>query len=156
MALRQWANQAGATIDFWHHYCQGDPNHPKVRGRPPSVNRLLWDETAQKHVTPDGLLGLTHAGQSRLFFVELHHKTPTAQVIAQIYRNFLARKAARQKVSAYPIKQDPYVLSVFTSEAIKSAVEKRLADDQTFDAVRPGLLLRTLDQIRAEGVRLGS
>jgi len=152
IALRKWAAEVGATIDFWTHYYQSYHSKPVARGRPPSINRLIWDKTTKKTCTPDGILGITYRGQSRIYLVELHHKTPTAQIVDQLYRNFRAAQAVKAKFPDYPLTHDPYVLSVFTNPEDMKAVQERIKCEQAFDAVRQGLHMTTLDQVAARGL----
>lgn len=141
MAIRQWAEKTGARIDFWQHYYQSDPNRPKLHGRPPSRNRVPWDEEGRKFCTPDGLLGITHQGRSRIYVLELHQRTPTKLVVDQLYRNFRAARAIRAMFPKYPTKNDAYVLSVFTDPGDRAAVQRHVAESETFAVVRTGLLI---------------
>lgn len=140
IAIRQWAARVGAKIDFWQHYYQADPDRPKLHGRPPSVNRVAWDEPGRKFCTPDGLLGITHEGKSRLYVLELHHRTPTKLVVDQLYRNFRAARAIRAKYPDYQTDNDPYVLSVFTDPADLAAVKRQVGANEVFNAVRRGVV----------------
>lgn len=140
IAIRQWAEQVGARIDFWQHYYQADPKRPKIHGRPPSVNRVLWDEAGRKYCTPDGLFGITYKGKSRIYILELHHRTPTKLVVEQLYRDFRAARMIREKFSDYLTKSDPYVLSVFTDKADLIPVKKQVDTAAVFEPVRAGLI----------------
>ncbi len=138
IAIRQWAADVGATIDFWTHDYQGDPKRPHQRGRPPSINLVTWDVAQSKQVKPDGIFGLTYRGVSRLFVLELHHRSSTAQVVDQLYRNFCASEAILTK-TGYQTPFDPFVLSTHTHEPTRKAVEKKVRIDPIFADVRLGL-----------------
>lgn len=154
IAIRQWAARVGAKIDFWQHYYQADPNRPKLHGRPPSRNRLVWDDMGRKHCTPDGILGVTHEAKSRIYILELHHRTPTKLVIDQIYRNFRAARAVKEMFPEYPTDSDPYVWSVFTDTADLKAVERQIDSSRVFDAVRQGLILKTISNLSVQSTNL--
>lgn len=147
IAIRQWADKVGATIDFWQHYYQADPKRPKVHGRPPSINRVMWDEQNRKYCTPDGLLGITHEGKSRIYILELHHKTPTKLVVDQLYRDFRASQIIREKFADYPTKNDPFVLSTFVKSDELTATKTRLESNRLFKPVRKGWLSCSLDTL---------
>lgn len=147
IAIRQWATQAGATIDFWQHYYQADQNRPNLHGRPPSTNRVAWDETGRKHCTPDGIFGITQNGRSRIYMLELHHRTPTKLVIDQVYRDFRAASAIRAKFSGYQTQSDPFVFLVFTDPGDLRVVKRKIDTDTVFDSVRNGWPHSTLENL---------
>lgn len=147
IAVRQWAARVGAKIDFWHHYYQSDPHRPKLHGRPPSINRVHWEETKRQDATPDGLLGITYQGKSRLFVLELHHRTPTKLVTEQLYRDFRAGRAIRAKFIDYPVASDPFVLSVFTDANDQRNAQTHVLAQRTFDPVAKGLLFTSVPEL---------
>jgi hypothetical protein len=140
IAIRQWVAKVGAKVDFWQHYYQANPKRPKIHGRPPSVNHVLWDQGGDKYCTPDGLLGVTYEGKSRIYILELHHRTPTKLVLDQLYRDFRAAPAIRNKFPSYTVTSDPYLLSAFTDPMDKGAVQKQVDKTPAFAAVRTGLI----------------
>lgn len=149
IAIRQWAKQAGAKIDFFTHDYQGDPSRPRLHGKPPSVNQVVWDKSGGKSAKPDGIICLTYRGKSRIFVLELHHRTPTKLVIDQLYRNFCAAKAIRAKFPDFSVNNDPYVLSVHATPNTQKAVMGRVLSSNVFEQVQNGLffaLLANLNQ----------
>ena len=146
--LRRWAQQFGAEIDLFTHYYQADPHRQMFRGRPPSVNQVIWNPEKQSAATPDGLCGVTYKGKSRLFIVEMHRHTDTKRVIDQLYRNMRAGAAIRAKFPEYPTTNDPFVLSIYTKPEIMRAVQKRVLGNPTFEPVLKGLLFATLDGLK--------
>ena len=102
------------------------------RGRPPSVNQVIWNPQKNSAATPDGLCGITHNGKSRLFVVEMHRHTETKRVIDQLYRNMRAAAAIRAKFPEYPTTNDPFVLSIYTEPKIMAAVQKRVNQNPSF------------------------
>ncbi|MEP1522621.1 hypothetical protein [Ascidiaceihabitans sp.] len=108
---------------------------------------MAWDETGQKFCTPDGLLGITYQGKSRIYVLELHHRTPTKLVVDQLYRNFRAARVIGAKFSDYPTGSDPYVLSVFTNQAELAAVKRRLDGNDVFETVQRGLISCSMTEL---------
>lgn len=147
--LRQWARQSGAELDFFTHYYRGDPAH-RGRGRPPSINQVKCDDRRWKTATPDGLLGLTHKGRSRLFVLELHRRTETRKVVEQIYRNFKAMDAINVRFADYPTQNDPFMLSVFSDPGDMPRVKKMVRETRAFDPVLKGLMFASLDELGRE------
>lgn len=149
IAIRQWAEANDATIDFFTHDYQGDPKRPSVRGRPPSINLVTWDEATGAQVKPDGILGMTHKGVSRLYVVELHHRTPTKQIVEQLYRDFRAGPVILQKTE-YQTAFDPYVLSVHSDRATLQGAQRLVAGHRNFSTVSDGLAFAWLPEIEAD------
>lgn len=148
--LRRWAQQSGAEIDFFNHYYQTDTNRPMFRGRPPSVNQVIWNPQKQSTATPDGLCGITYNGKSRLFVVEMHRHTDTKRVIDQLYRNMRAGAAIRAKFPEYETANDPFVLSIYTKPEIMRAVQKRIATNPSFAPVLKGVLFASLEELKSD------
>ena len=144
--LRQWAKDAGAMIDFFTHDYQGDPSH-RGQGRPTSINQVVCNDRRWKTATPDGLLGLTHQGKSRIFSLELHRRTPTTKVVEQIYRNFQSTEGIAATFPGYPTSNDPFMLSVFTEPHIMRASKKAVLEHDAFRLVLKGLLFASLDDL---------
>ncbi len=151
IALRRWAAQSGAKLDFITHDYQGDPHRPKLRGRPPSVNHVVWDERRQRRIKPDGLLGLTIGDVSRLFVLELHGEgSETALVIDQLYRNFTAAPAILAKFPHYETSNNTFVLSVHTRPEVLATVKTQVLTNPVFADVLPGLFFAQLDHLKTD------
>lgn len=138
IAIRQWAEANDATIDFFNHDYQGDPKRPSIRGRPPSINLVTWDEATGAQVKPDGILGMTHKGVSRLYIVELHHRTPTKQIVEQLYRDFRAAPAIVSRLG-YSSCHDPYIVSAHMCPSILERTKRRILSHRNFNAVGRGI-----------------
>lgn len=148
IAIRRWAQQVGAEIDFWTHDYQGDPYRPTNSiGRPPSVNAITLEDG--REIKPDGIFGMTYQGESRLFVLELHNRTPTKRVVNQLYRNFEARTELAQKFVKFTQVKDPYVLSVFVERERMKAAQKFVAKNQAFAPVIRGLMFTDLELLKA-------
>jgi len=147
--IRRWAQIAGAEIDFATHDYQADPNKPPARGRPASINEIIWDQANNKEAKPDGIFGIDHKGKKRVFLVELHRTTQTKLVVEQLYRNFRAGPAIRAKFHDYPVANDPFILSVHDKPGVLKATRKRVMETPAFDPVRKGVLFAQLEDLRA-------
>ena len=146
--FRKWAAQSGAVIDFAHHDYQGDPNRPLERGRPVSINQIVWDERTGKKAKPDGIYGIDYKGKKRLFLVEMHKSTATKQVLEQIGRNFNAAPAINAKFHDYPTPNDPFVLSVHYNHSTLKATKRRALEIPALAPFLPGLMFAHLDDLR--------
>ena len=95
---------------------------------------VTWDPVTRAQAKPDGLLGLTHNGVSKLYVVELRHRTPTKLVIQQLYRDFRASSAILEK-TGYQTPFDPFVLSVHIDRAVIETTQRRMAGHPAFQSV---------------------
>lgn len=118
------------------------------RGRPPSINQVVWNPQKQSAATPDGLCGITYKDKSRLFIIEMHRHTDTKRVIDQLYRNMRAGAAIRAKFPEYETTNDPFVLSIYTKPEIMRAAQKRIATNPSFTPVLKGIVFACIDDLK--------
>lgn len=145
IAIRRWAQQVGAEIEFWTHDYQGAPDKPASSlGRPPSVNLIKLGDG--REIRPDGIFGMTLKGESRLFVLELHNRTPTKGIVTQLHRNFLAAELIRSKFLGFQTRRDPFVLSIFTNPKRMIAVKQTIADTKAFNQISRGLIFTSLPE----------
>jgi len=147
ICIRRWAQNVGAEIDFWNHDYQGDRTEPvNSIGRPPSVNSITLSDGSE--IKPDGIFGMTCNGESRLFVLELHNRTPPKGVVAQLHRNFIALETVRAKFLEYSVRNDPIVLSIHSDQTTLTSVRSRIAQNGIFENVKRGLLFALLADLK--------
>lgn len=129
IALRQYAERTGQTVDFFHSYFDSVGNQ---RQKNSQLIRSTQVFLGSKAIIPDGNFRLAMLdGQTRLFSLELHKGNNTAKILEQLENHaVLIEKELLPKKYNHPF--DNYVLSVYDHQGTLEAVKKRFQDSARF------------------------
>lgn len=125
IALRQYAERTGQTVDFFHSYFDSVGNQ---RQKNSQLIRSTQVFLGSKAIIPDGNFRLAMLDrQTRLFSLELHKGNNTAKILEQLENHaFLIEKELLPNKYNHPF--DNYVLSVYDHQGTLEAVKKRFQD----------------------------
>lgn len=125
IALRQYAERTGQSVEFFHSYFDSVGNQ---RQKNSQLIRATQVFLRNKAIIPDGNFRLAMLdGQTRLLSLELHKGNNTAKILEQLENHaVLIEKELLPNKYNHPF--DNYVLSVYDHHGTLEAVKKRFQD----------------------------
>ena len=147
IAVRRWADRAGANLDLFDTYF--DHGQTAEHGRPGARTRVAL--STGRSLVPDAVLAFTLAGVTRVCAVEMVNGSRTARVEDQVgaYMHALAEGAIE---AAYQAGHGVRVLLIFESEAGLELARARLAGRDALTRFASHFFLKTLSQLQADFV----
>lgn len=147
IAVRQYAQQTGQTVEFFHNYFDSSGNQRQAN------SQLIRDTQVTLHgktIIPDGNFRLAmNDGQRRLFSLELHKGNHTKRILAQLTHH---AQIVEQGLLAdkYQHPFDHYVLSVYDHAGTMQAVKQRFLTTPAFYEHQPGFLFATVEAVETD------
>ncbi len=141
ISIRQWANSAGADVDFVHTYY--DPRQ-KQSGKLAPRTRVLWeggwlDADAILHFTMPG-------GTGRLCALEVCRGRRTKEV-EQKLETYLQAVSQAAIETAFAAEHEVRALFVFSEEQALELVKKRVNAHPYFEEFQTVFFVKTLDEV---------
>lgn len=131
IALRNYAETTGQTLEFFHSYFDSTGNQRQANSQLIRDTQVQLKETV---IIPDGNFRLAMLdGQTRLFTLELHKGNNTKKILAQLENHaFIIENELLADKYQHPF--DNYVLSVYDHQGTLEAVKRRFYESQTLKA----------------------
>jgi len=97
-------------------------------------------------IVPDGIFGVSINGEPRIYILEIHRKTETKQVVAQLkrYIDVLETGAVATK---YGLEISPLVCSVHMKDSVLKGVKSALLKTENLEVFTGAFLYNSLEQL---------
>lgn len=147
IALRNYAETTGQTLEFFHSYFDSTGNQRRQN------SQLIRDTQVSLHgkaIIPDGNFKLAMTdGQKRLFTLELHKGNNTGRILEQLetHAHLIERELLPKK---YQHPHDNYILSVYDHAGTLEAVKRRFQDSDLLREYLNYYAFALVDDLKAD------